>query len=150
VGGSGDQPSLHLTFTVLATTLGDIFRAMMDSVAARTELARELPPNALRDEWRTAQTVADAVGELARLTGEVDVAALAAQVIDARLDQFDPLPAQPVRAVLTNEYDRDFHAHPEGVLHSRRAGSGFQLRTTYTVVNVATDQMQACKALLSQ
>lgn len=149
-GSSGDRPSLHLTFTVLATKLDDVFRAMVDELAQRTELSRELPPNALRDEHRTSMTVADAAAEITRLIAEMNADALAGRVIDTRLDQFDPLPAQPVTAVLNGDHDGHFHTHPEGILHSATDESCLRLRTTDTVLTVAPEQVVACQALLGR
>jgi lysine-specific demethylase/histidyl-hydroxylase NO66 len=148
-GGSGDRPSLHLTITVRATKATDVLHAVVDDLACRAELVRELPPNALLDADSATSTVSDVVAEVVRLIAELEPAALADRITAARLAQFDPLPARPVAAVLHDDGDPVFHTHPEGVLHSATDKSSAQLRTADSVVTMALDQLPACRELVS-
>lgn len=149
-GTSGDEPSLHLTFTVWATTLADVLRVLVADLSQRTELARELPPNALREQPSGTASIADAAAEIARLIAGTTPATLTDHVIDARLDRFDPLPARPVAAILAGDHDPRYHTHPDGVLYSAAEGSFTRLRTTDAVVLVPTDLLPACQELLNR
>ncbi|MGW0393041.1 JmjC domain-containing protein [Streptomyces sp. NPDC003042] len=135
-GSSGSEPSLHLTFTVWATKLDAVLRALLAEVLRDPGLARELPPGAFRDGTRTEATVADAMGEIADMIAKLVPETVATRVVGARLDQFAPLPARPVSSGIGEDRAVRFHAHPEGVLHS----DGIRLRTADRLITLEPGQ----------
>lgn len=135
----------RLTFTVWATKLDAVLRALLAEVLGEPGLARELPPGAFRDGERTEATIAEAMGEIGDMIAKVDPTALATRVIDARLERFDPLPAQPLWSVIGDQAAR-FHAHPEGVLHL----GGVQLRTADRLLTLKPGQQDQCRVVLDQ
>ncbi|RCG26483.1 hypothetical protein DQ384_28995 [Sphaerisporangium album] len=128
-GASGERPSLHLTFAVVATTLADVLEAVVGDLAQHAALAGELPPKSLSDRERAQTTVMDATMEIGRLLANLDVEALTERVVTRRLDPFDPLPARPLAEVLGTGRDGTVHTHPEGVLYSSADDTHVHLMT---------------------
>lgn len=149
-GSSGDRPSLHLSFTVWATKIEDVLRAMVADLLQQAEITRELPPNSLRDADCASRTVAEAASEITRLIAKIDAHALTDRILDVRLQRFHPLPARSVAAIVGEAPDARFHVHPEGIIHRTVDASGSRLRTADAVVTVTPDQMAACEGLLDR
>ncbi|MDH6622928.1 lysine-specific demethylase/histidyl-hydroxylase NO66 [Streptomyces sp. LBL] len=145
-GSSGAKPSLHLTFTVWATKLDAVLRVLLTEVLREPGLARELPPGAFRDGARTEATIAMAMVEIADMIAKLDPATVATRVVDARLEQFDPLPAQSVWSVIGGDRAARFHAHPEGVLHV----DGVRLRTADRLLALEPGQEDRCRTVLGR
>ncbi|MEC4019762.1 JmjC domain-containing protein [Streptomyces sp. H27-D2] len=145
-GSSGAEPSLHLTFTVWATKLDAVLRALLAEVLREPGLARELPPGAFRDGARTEATITEAMAEITDMIAKLDPAILATRAVDTRLEQFDPLPARSVWSVIGDDRAARFHAHPEGVLHV----DGVRLRTADRLLALEPGQEAPCRAVLGR
>jgi bifunctional lysine-specific demethylase and histidyl-hydroxylase NO66 len=86
-GRSEASVSLHLTFTVWATTVEDVLRAVVGDLNRRQALGAPLAPHAFE---RPDAAVRDALGEIGKLIGDADVTG---RVLAARAERF---PAPPV------------------------------------------------------
>ncbi len=148
VGKSGAQPSLHLTFTVWATKLADVLTVMSAELVSRPQLAREFSPNAFNAGSQARATLKSALAQLAQLIHELDVNTLTERVIDIHVARFDPLPAQPVAAVLSSSQNLNYHTHAEGVLHKVSDSSTVRLVTADAVVMLTQEQFVMAKELL--
>ncbi|MEU0163476.1 cupin domain-containing protein [Streptomyces sp. NPDC006261] len=145
-GSSGAEPSLHLTFTVWATKLDAVLRALLTEVLRDHGLSQELPPHAFRDGVRTEATITEGMTEIADMIAKLAPATLAARVVEARLEQFDPLPARSVWSMIGGDRPSRFHAHPEGVLHV----DGVRLRTADRLLALKPGQEAPCRAVLGR
>lgn len=149
-GKSGAQPSLHLTFTVWATKLAEVLTAMTEELAGRSQLSGEFSPNAFHAGSQARATLKNALAQIAQLIHELDVNTLTERVINIHVARFDPLPAQPVAAVLNSSQDFDYHTHAEGVLHTVSDSSTIRLVTADAVVTLTQEQFVRSKKLLQR
>jgi bifunctional lysine-specific demethylase and histidyl-hydroxylase NO66 len=83
--------SLHLTIGVLATTVHDVLRLLVDRAGDEVAFRRNLPPGWPDDPAAAAAAVKSAVADLAHWLGTVDAGELAAALADRFVSNRTPL-----------------------------------------------------------
>lgn len=115
--------SLHLTIGVLATTVHDVLRALVDRAAEVPTFRRTLPPSFATTEHAGAAVVAGVVAELVEWLGQVDPAPLVDDLRDRFWSTRRPvLDGQLLELTTLDEVDDD-------TVVRRRAGSPCRLRS---------------------
>lgn len=147
-GASLEYASVHLTFTVLATTTGDIIKDIVDDVMRRHP-AVELPPRALNDQSSALRAALDAAGIARTAIGSCDLVEIVERIARLRLNQFDPLPAQPVVTAFAPTRDTIYHTHPEGVLYTVVTARDVQLVTTDARIRCDVDSVEQVQAMIN-
>jgi bifunctional lysine-specific demethylase and histidyl-hydroxylase NO66 len=86
-----DGVSLHVTIGVLATTVHDLLRRIVERAAEEPVFRRTLPPGHAADATSAGTSVKAAVAELVSWLGELDLDQLADELVDSATHRRAPL-----------------------------------------------------------
>jgi hypothetical protein len=86
-----DGVSLHITIGVLATTVHDLLRRLLDRAADEPAFRRTLPPTHASDADAARAVVKEAVAELSGWLAHLDVEPVAAQLVESAVLRRAPL-----------------------------------------------------------
>jgi lysine-specific demethylase/histidyl-hydroxylase NO66 len=115
--------SLHLTIGVLATTVHDVLRLLVDRAGDEVAFRRSLPPGWPDDPAGAATAVKSAVGDLIHWLGTVDAGEMAEALADRFVSHRTPLLDGQLLEVAALD------AIGDGTVVERRAGAVAALRT---------------------